>query len=422
MVDSLANYNHRLQLLLEVCRNLSGHLDLDPLLNAIIESSSELTFSETSSILLFDAATQKLRFAAAPWYSLEKMKQIEVPLDDSVAGWAFTHIQPYMIYHAEEDRRINRAADRELNFVTRSILAVPLTFRGKAIGVLEAVNKVNDSHYNDEDVIILETLASQAAIAIENHRLLAEAQQAYHKAIELDHMKSDFIAIASHELRTPLGVILGHATFLEETAPPDQREELGAIVRGAMRLKEIIENFANIDQFENGLSRVRRNRIILQQMVQEVGDSLRDLAAERQVKLVLHLAQKHQLVECDGGKVAVALRELIKNGLIFTNPGGQVHVRCESVPGFVKLSVSDNGIGIAPAEQAKIFERFYQVENHLTRRHGGLGLGLSIARNMIEMHGGRIWVESVEGKGSRFTFMLPVEVAPSAAAAESVFL
>jgi signal transduction histidine kinase len=291
--------------------------------------------------------------------------------------------------------------------VTRSILAVPLTFRGKTVGVLEAVNKANESHYNDEDVIILETLASQAAIAIENRRLLEESQQAYRKAIELDHMKSDFIAIASHELRTPLGVILGHASFLEETVPPDLKEEMSIIVRSSLRLKDIIENLSSVDQFENGLSRLRSAPVVIQQLIQEVTDSLRDLSTERQVKLVLHMPRQPQRVECDRGKIALALRELVKNGLTFTNPGGQVHVRCESEPGYIRVSVIDNGIGIAPAEQEKIFERFYQVESHLTRHHNGMGLGLPVARNMVEMHGGRLWVESVEGRGSRFTFLLP---------------
>ena len=400
---------------------MSGQLELEPLLHAMIEASSALTHSESSSILVFDKASQALRFAAAPWYDLDKMKTVSVPLEGSVAGWVFNNNQCYMIFHAEKDERVNRMTDHELNFITRSLLAVPMQFKGQVIGVLEAVNKANDSHYNEEDVFILETLASQAAIAIENRRLLEETQQAYQKAIELDRMKSDFIAIASHELRTPLGVILGHASFLQETASAEDREELEIIVRSALRLKEIIEDFSNIDHIEHGLSRVRRGKVILQQVVQEVVEGFHDLAEERQVRLILDLPEKHLVVEGEPAKIGIALRELIKNGLAFTNPGGQVRVKGEAVPGFVKISVADNGIGIPVEEQAKIFQRFYQVEKHLTRRHGGMGLGLSIAKDMIEMHGGRLWVESVEGKGSRFTFLLPTSAAQSSAA-ERVFI
>ncbi len=421
MPDPGSDFTHRLQNLLEVCRSLSGQLELEPLLHAMIESSSSLTSSESSSILVYDKTSQDLHFLAAPWYMLDRMKSVGIPLEGSVAGWVFSNNQPYLVYHGENDARIHRQTDRELNFTTRSLLAVPMTFKGQTIGVLEAVNKAYNSHYNEEDVFILETLASQAAIAIENRRLLEETQQAYQKAIELDRMKSDFIAIASHELRTPLGVILGHATFLQETATLEDREELEIIVRSAMRLKEIVEDFSNIDHFEHGLSRVRRGKVIMQQVIREVVDGFHDLAGERQIKLVMDVPQPHLLMEGEAGKIAIALREVVKNGLTFANPGGQVRVKAESVPGFIKISVSDNGIGIPTEEHEKIFQRFYQVEKHLTRRHGGMGLGLSIAKDMIEIHGGRIWVESVEGKGSRFSFLLPVNPAQSSAA-ERVFI
>lgn len=412
MPESLSNYPHRIRRLVEVCRSLSGHPDLEPLLHAIIESSSELTGSENSSILVPDEEKHALRFLVAPWYILDKMKSLSVSIENSVAGWVYTHNQPFMLHQAENDERIHRVTDHELGFVTYSILAVPLSFKGKVIGVLEAVNKDSRARYNEEDIMILETLAAQAAVAIENRRLLDEVQQAYHKVVELDRMKSDFIAIASHELRTPLGVILGHATFLQETVAEDQREELEIIVRSAMRLKEIIEDFSNINHFEHGLSRLRRGQVIVQQVIQEVTDGFRDLALDHQVSISLSLPQKHVVIEGDERKIAVALREVVKNGVVFSNPGGQVRVKFELIPGYVKISVSDNGIGIPLEEQTKIFQRFYQVEKHLTRRHGGMGLGLSIAKDMIEMHGGKIWVESVEGKGSRFTIQLPMILAP----------
>ncbi len=122
------------------------------------------------------------------------------------------------------------------------------------------------------------------------------------------------------------------------------------------------------------------------------------------------------VIQGDRGRLQVAIRNLIKNALMFTNSSGRVVVRVEEVPGYVRVSVTDTGIGIPPAEQEKIFQRFYQVEKHLTRRHGGMGLGLSIARDMVECHGGKILVESVEGRGSRFTILLPQNQAQAAAA------
>jgi signal transduction histidine kinase len=304
---------------------------------------------------------------------------------------------------------------------TRTLLAVPLIFKGKPIGVLETVNKLHDSMYSEEDVIILETLAAQAAVAFENHRLLEESRLAYQQVIELDRMKSDFIAIASHELRTPLGVILGHATFLQEVATPEQAQDLEIIVKSSMRLKEIIEEFANVDHFEHGLSRLHRSKVMINQVVQEVCNSFKELSIQNNVALALDLPKTAVALEGDAAKIAMALREVIKNALTFSNPGGMVRVKLEHIPGFVKIVIIDNGIGIPANEQAKIFQRFYQVEKHLTRRHGGMGLGLSIARDMLEMHGGKITVDSVEGKGSRFILLLPIKVS-DAASVERVFM
>ncbi len=415
------DYTHRLEHLLEVCRNLSANLDQEQLLSAIIESASTLVGCENSSILAYDKESQSLRFVAAPFYILDSMHTMSVPIDTSVAGKVYTSGQPLAINQAEEDERIYRDVDRALKFTTRSLLAVPLIFKGKTIGVLEAVNKLQASRFSEEDVLILQTLAAQAAIALENHRLLEDSQRAYQQVIELDRMKSDFIAIASHELRTPLGVILGHATFLQETASPEQAQELEIIVKSSLRLKEIIEEFSNVDHFEHGLSRLRRGKVALSQVVQEVANSFREMSIQKEIALSTELPKTPLAIEGDAAKVAMALREVVKNALTFTNAGGQVRVRLEHVPNYARISVIDNGIGIPANEQARIFQRFYQVEKHLTRRHGGMGLGLSIARDMVEMHGGKITVDSLEGKGSRFVMLLPVKL-PEPSAEERVYL
>lgn len=421
MASIPSDYTRRLELLLEVCRNLSANLDLEQLLSAIIESASSLVGCESSSILVYDKESQSLRFAAAPFYISESLRTMSVPVDDSVAGKVYSSGQPLAINRAENDERIYRAVDRELKSQTLSLLAVPLIFKGRTIGVLEAVNKLHSSRFNEEDVLVLQTLAAQAAVAFENHRLLEESQRAYQQVIELDRMKSDFIAIASHELRTPLGVILGHATFLQETAAPDEAQDLEIIVKSSLRLKEIIEEFSNVDHFEHGLSRLRRGKVNLSQVVQEVVNSFREMSIQNNIALSTELPKTALAVEGDAAKIAMALREVVKNALTFTNAGGQVRVNLEAIPNFARISVIDNGIGIPANEQAKIFQRFYQVEKHLTRRHGGMGLGLSIARDMVDMHGGKITVDSLEGKGSRFLLLLPLTLAEPSAE-ERVFL
>ena len=417
MPEIPADYNRRLERLLEVCRNLSANLDYEPLLQSIIEVASELTRSESSSIMVYEQETQSLRFVAAPFHVIDSLKTINIPLDRSVAGTVFTSAQPMALHHAERDNRIFRMVDKELNENTNSLLAVPLMFRGIVIGVIEAMNKLNNAHYTEEDIIILETLASQAAIAIQNHRVLDDSQKSYRKVMELDRMKSDFVAIFSHELRTPLGVVLGHASLLQESVDKEMRDEVDVIVRSSMRLKEILDQFSNIDQIELGLTHLHRTRVAIAPLILEVVGAFQDLANEKMITIKIDIPQKGLLfVEGDAEKIGIALRNLVKNALTFSNEGGQMRVRAEEVPGYVKISVIDNGLGIPASEQEKIFQRFYQVEKHMTRTHGGMGLGLSITKDMVEMHGGRIWVESVEGKGSRFTFLLPLNAAQVTAA------
>jgi K+-sensing histidine kinase KdpD len=408
MTYTPSDYTRRLELLLEVCLNLSANLDLDELLNAIIESAAGLTASESSAILVLDRDTISLRFAAVPEKQASALINKTIPINQSVAGIVFRTGQPVILNNTAGDTRVYWPIESLGKKKVHSLVEVPMIFKGKTIGVLTTINKLNGAEYCDADTLILGILAAQAAAAFENHRLLDASRQAYQKVIELDRMKSDFIAIASHELRTPLGVILGHATFLQDSASKEQAEDLEIIVKNSMRLKEIIEEFANVDHFEHGLSRLHRGSVAINQIAQEVVNSFRELSIERKISLAMQGPKTALTIEGDAAKIAMALREVVKNALTFTNPGGQVKIEVDQIPGFARIAVMDTGIGIPANEQTKIFQRFYQVEKHLTRRHGGMGLGLSIARDMIDMHGGNITVESVEGKGSRFTLLLPI--------------
>jgi signal transduction histidine kinase len=410
MTDQLAikNKSQRLERLLEISRTLSATLDLQALLNTIIEVAQELTKSEVASLLLYDEASKELRFEASPGYQREDLQSITVPLDSSVAGWIFSNASAMVIQDAREDPRVYRQVDKKLGFETHSILGVPLIVKGEPLGVLEAVNKLDNGHYTEDDLAILETLAAQAAVAIENARLLQNIQNANEELKRLDRMKSDFIAIASHELRTPLGLILGHATFLKEIIPTEHQEQMEVIIRSAMRLKTIIEDMATIAHKEQGQSRVRREPFSLSRMIEETAGSFREEAKSKEIAFEFDVPEGDPLmVEGDREKLDIVLTNLIKNALTFTDPGGQIGVKAEGDGELVKVFVVDTGIGIPEKDVARVFDRFYQVESHLTRKHGGMGLGLSIAKAMVDMHNGQIWCESKEGTGSLFCFILP---------------
>ncbi len=397
--------------LLEVTRGLSAVVDLETYLQSILSAAIELTASETMFLMEYDDTTQELYFKYVPWFHRDTIKDVRVPVNGSAAGWVFLHARPLMINDVKSDTRYYRKLDDLAGFTARSLLSVPLMLHGKPVGVFQVFNKSGDSHYTEQDVLVLETLASLAVTALRNDMLESNVVSSEDESRELDRLKNEFIAITSHELRTPLGLILGHATFLRELVGKDYHEQVDAIIRNATKLKEIIETLSRVDNHQTGSASIRQRKVLVARIIEDVSASFRDIAVQKGVTLKTEVERGQDLpIVADGSKVAIVLSNLVKNAITFTNEGGRITVRGELQSDFVKVSVEDNGVGIPAKDLAHVFDRFYQVESHLTRRHGGMGLGLSVAKVMIEMHGGRIWVESMEGMGSTFIFLLPVHL------------
>ena len=396
--------------LLEVTRNLSTTVDLETYLQSILSAATELTESETASLMEYDEASKQLRFKYVPWFHREAIGSAKIPLNASIAGWIFLHVKPLVIDDVRNDPRHYKKIDELANFTTRSLLGVPLILHGKPIGVFEIFNKAGGAPYTKEDIFIVETLASLVTAALQTDLLEGTAVSSQDGARDLDRLKSEFIAITSHELRTPLGLILGHATFLRELIGSEYHEQVDVIIRSATKLKEIIESLSSVDNYQTGGASLRSRKVSITRIIEDVSASFRGMAAQEGVSLKMDIDRDQDLlIDADGSKIAIVLSSLVKNALTFTNDGGHVIIRGGLDTGCIKVSVQDDGVGIPAKDLSHIFERFYQVESHLTRRHGGMGLGLSVAKAMIEMHGGRIWAESAEGKGSTFTFLLPLE-------------
>ncbi len=396
--------------LLEVTRNLGAMVDLDMYLQSILSAATELTGSESASLLEYDEPSQEFSFRFVPWFHRDQTRDARVPLNGSPAGWAFLNSKPLIINDVLADERHFDKIDQIAGFTIRSILVVPLLLHGRPMGVFEVFNKSDSAGYTDEDILVSETLASLATTAMQNNLLENNVQSSQDESRDLDRLKNEFIAITSHELRTPLGLILGHATFLRELVGNEYQEQVEAIIRNASRLKEIIETLSRVDNYQTGGASLRSRRVSVARVIEDVAASFRDIATQKGIALKTEVDRRQELfVDADGSKIAIVLSNLLKNAVTFTNEGGHITVHGSLESNFVKVIVEDDGVGIPAKDLPRVFERFYQVESHLTRKHGGMGLGLSVAKVMIEMHGGRIWVESVEGLGSKFTFLLPLQ-------------
>jgi signal transduction histidine kinase len=394
--------------LVEISLILNSTLALDTLLQRIIEAAAELAVSEAASLLLKNPNTNDLYFAASSRGGAAALIGKPVPLEGSLAGAILQEDRPIAIDDVSRDPRHYHKMDEQTHFHTRSLLGVPMRIKDRVVGVLEAVNKI-DGPWTAEDQETLCVLAAQAAVAIENARLVADLQAANKELSQVDKLKSDFIAIASHELRTPLGVILGYASFLKEDAQGEASEHADAVLRSALRLRTLIEDMVNLRYLKLGKSELTLENMTVARALDLARHDVEDLARAKGQQLVVHLPDPSPVVRADPALLDMALGNLLNNAVKFTPSGGRIIVDVVRRPSEVWITVRDTGVGI-PADQLEaIFQEFYQVEDPLVRRQGGMGLGLSIARAVAEAHGGRLWAESPgPDQGSTFYLCLPL--------------
>jgi signal transduction histidine kinase len=397
-----------LERIVKVSQIINSTLSLEPLLRIIIQSATELTHTEACSIMLLDKRTGELRFTHSVGEGSEGLRDMTVPLDNSIAGWIVRKRKPLLIRDAKTDPRWNSQIDKTIDFDTRSILGVPLKVKDEVIGVMELLNKIDEQGFVQDDIQIANTLAAQAAIAIENARLLDELQQAYDELAELDQIKSNFVSIASHELRTPLSVILGYASFLREEVSGEAGEQIDIVLQSAMRLRSIIDDMVNLRHVDTGQAQLERDIFSMTELISDVAGEFDQLAKAKQQILRADLPEDQLKIDADWQKIYLVLANLLSNAIKFTPPEGRVQISGQRKGEELWISVMDTGIGIPERDYERIFDSFYQVEPSLTRRYEGMGLGLSVAKSMVELHSGRMWVESVVGKGSRFTVVLPI--------------
>jgi signal transduction histidine kinase len=400
----------QLNQLVEVSLVINSTLELRPLLTLIMDHAAAITGSESASVMLYDRKTNQLRFVASTTGHkvAEDLMNIPVPLDSSVAGAILKENRPIALNDVTKDPRHFRQSDDQTGFDTRSLLGVPMRFKGEPIGVLEAVNKTSGG-WTETDTRNMMVLASQSAVAISNAQMVEKLQKAYDELDQLDKLKNDFIAIASHELRTPLSVILGYATFLKEDAQAEVSAHAGAVLNSALRMRNLIEDMTNLRYLKLGEAELELEHLPLAALFQAAYNDVESMIEAKGHRLYVDSPDMSLVVVVDRIKFGMALTNLLLNANKFTPSGGEIRLEYELKPGAVWIYVRDTGVGIPPDQLERVFEEFHQVEDHMTRRHGGLGLGLAIVRALVGAHGGSIWAESAGvGQGSVFTINLPL--------------
>jgi GAF domain-containing protein len=396
----------------EVSRAVSSSLDLRQVLNAVAGYAVNLSKSDGCGVFEFNPKRHALDVVAS--YNLSKdflsaIQTTKIDLGKTTIGQA-----------AESDQRLQvpdmgEAHEHPFREVTlkagfRSVLTVPMRSAGVTRGIV--LLRRLPGQFDDRVVNLLSALASQSKVAIENAHLFSEIEEKGRQIEAANRHKSEFLANMSHELRTPLNAIIGFSEVLLDPSLQVTDEErsqfLTDVLSSGKHLLGLINEVLDLAKIEAGKMELQIEPALLQDVVEAVSNTMRSLAAKKSINLQMESDERLAPFPMDGARVKQILLNLVGNAIKFTPEGGRVWVRAGSENGSVCVEVGDTGPGIHLEDQERIFLEFQQAASEAGKPQG-TGLGLALAKKFVEMHAGRIWLESEVGKGSRFFFTLPIK-------------
>ena len=400
---------NELTILTRIGRRLASTLQLDEILNSVVEETLNATHATQSSIALYSESENALE--------VRVMRGFDRKTEAAVLG---SFIRPGEGLHGRlletgEAVLVNDVS-REPNYnevlsATRSELIVPIKQGGLLLGALN-LESPQPNAFKDSEVNLIEAMADQMAVAITNARAYEAERQAVERIREADRLKTQFLANMSHELRTPLNSIIGFSRVMlrgiDGPLTEMQSTDLTSIYNSGQHLLGLINNILDLSKIEAGKMELSLESVNLVDIAKTVMSTAIALVKDKQIKLEQDVPADLPTVTADQTRVRQIILNLVSNAAKFTEKGF-IRLSMVPTPQEVMISVTDSGIGIPEDKLGHIFEEFTQVDASTTRKYGGTGLGLAITRSFVEMHKGRIWVESRLGAGATFTFTLPRE-------------
>ena len=412
--DELGRSVSELQALGEVSQAVNSTLDLETVLSTIVAKAVQLSGTEAGAIYGYDEQAREFRLRAT--YGMDQdlidaLTQRHIGLDDPNVREALAQREPTQIAD------LSKEAPSELNDIVlragyRARMVAPLMRGEEIVGTL-VVRRRTPGEFAKNTVDLIKTFAAQSALAIQNARLFHEIEDKSRQLEEASQHKSQFLANMSHELRTPLNAILGYTELMADGAYGEPSEKMLGILKrleaNGRHLLGLINDVLDLSKIEAGQLVLELSDYSVQDIAQTVRSTLEPLAADKKLGFKVEVAPQLPPGRGDGRRLTQVLINLVGNAIKFTD-AGEVAIKAEAHNGSFHVSVRDTGPGISSADQARLFQEFQQADNAITKKKGGTGLGLAISKRIIEMHGGKIWVESQPGQGSTFAFTLPVIV------------
>jgi GAF domain-containing protein len=413
--SELARSVGELRALGEVGQAVSSTLDLETVLTSIASHAVQLSGADGGAIYEYDEDT--LEFQLRGSHQIEKeladaLRASPIQLGGGAVGQAAASREPVQVTDVLDERQYATARFRPMlgRLGYRSLLAVPLLREDRIMGGITIYRRRTGS-FSPEVINLLQTFATQSVLAIQNARLFREIEEKSKQIEAANRHKSEFLANMSHELRTPLNAIIGFSEVLGERMFGElnekQAEYTEDILSSGLHLLSLINEILDLSKVEAGRMELEVATFDLPLAIDNARTFVRERATKHGINLDVTVDERLGDFTGDERKIKQILLNLLSNAVKFTPEGGRIGINARQADGSVEISVSDTGIGIAPEDQAKIFEEFRQVGGDYVHKKEGTGLGLTLAKKFVELHGGKIWVESEVGKGSTFSFTLP---------------
>jgi signal transduction histidine kinase len=397
----------------EVGQAISSTLDLQTVLGTIVGRAVQLSESDAGVIYEYDEEREVFVPRATAHLEaeiVETMLAMPVRKGEGATGRLAEMHEPIQVPDVLAAPAESRVRGALVRAGYRALLAVPLVREGHLIGGLTVIRKATGA-FAQETIELLQTFATQSSLAIQNARLFREIEEKSRQLEVASQHKSEFLANMSHELRTPLNAIIGFSEVLSERMFGElnekQEEYLKDIYASGTHLLSLINDILDLSKIEAGRMELELTDFHLPTALDSALTLVRERAGRRSITLQRSVDDQLGEVRADERKIRQVVLNLLSNAIKFTPEGGQIGVAAVSKDGSVEVSVSDTGVGIAPEDQEAVFEEFRQVGT-ADKKVEGTGLGLTLCRKFVELHGGKIWVKSKLGAGSTFTFTLPV--------------
>ncbi|TMB87553.1 MAG: response regulator [Chloroflexi bacterium] len=409
-------------LLGQVGNLFTSSLELKETIDFMLKAASDLVDCDAATVFLVDEDGSALSAIATFPYTESLGQVAHFELGEGIVGWAAQRRKVVSVADATKDRRFKTL---ELSYSPRSFLVMPLESPQRLVGALTLARREVQPFTNIEQAL-MQIISSQAAISIDNARLYAAQQRqvteiaaqkreleiANAQIAEISRLKSEFLANMSHELRTPLNAILGFSEILKdnlvELTVEQKQECLQNIHTSGKHLLELVNDVLDLSKIEAGRMELSYDSFGVFDAVREVHNVIRSLSERRDIDLSINITPTELEVRADKSKFKQVLYNLLSNAIKFTAQGGRVWVAGRADDGELIIDVGDTGVGIPPEHHLRIFDEFYQLDSATTRQVEGTGLGLSLTRRLVDLHSGRISLESEPGKGSVFTFRIPL--------------